>query len=104
MQLLQKATLDRKEKDMAANLEYDDYYLTDNGWIEGDSKIIGEPVRKAVSPANIKDTAYMHIREYSEFRAIGQSSGIWIDTQWRREGCEEKIKELLEKYPKGNLR
>lgn len=89
---------------MVANLEYDDYYLTDNGWIEGDSKIMGDPVRKAELPANIKDIAYMHIREYSESWAIGQSSGIWTDTQWRREGCEEKIKELLEKYPKGNLR
>ena len=86
---------------MAANLEYDDYYLTDNGWIEGDSKMMGEPVRKAELPANIKDIAYLHIREYSEFRA---ASGIWIEPQWRREGCEEKIKDLLKKYPKGNLK
>ena len=89
---------------MAANLEYDDYYLTDNGWIEGDSKIMGEPVKKAKLPANIKDIAYLHVREYSEFRAIGQGSGVWIESQWKREDCEEKIKNLLKKYPKGNLR
>ena len=38
---------------MSADLEYNEYFLTDNGWIAGDSKYIGEPVHKAELPENI---------------------------------------------------
>ena len=84
---------------MSADLEYNEYFLTDNGWIAGDSKYIGEPVHKAELPENIGQLSYMRIRIYSEAKTVGQV-GTTYKEKHEKKGCGKKIDELLKKYPK----
>ena len=87
---------------MAADLEYNEYFLTDNGWIAGDSKYIGEPVHRANLPENIDALSYMKINIYSEAKTMGQGASIRKEVR-KRPGCDEKIKDLLEKYPQPTI-
>ena len=84
---------------MSANLEYWEYYLTEEGWLQGDSKYMGESVQKGNLPPNIKELAFMYVRSTSEMRTVGTISGNHKNILWKKEGYDEKIKELLKKYP-----
>ena len=89
---------------MASNLEFSEYFLTDEGWICGDQKFAGEPVEKAELPADIKQRCYKHIRVVSEMRTGGSLSGCRdVIEIYRKPGCEQKIAELLQKYPESEL-
>ena len=88
---------------MSANLEYWEYYLTEEGWLQGDSKYMGEPVQKGNLPQDINELAFMHVRSTSEMRAVGTISGNHKGILWKKEGCDKKIKELLTRYPMESL-
>ena len=89
---------------MGANTEYTEYYLTDDGWIQGNSKFIGEPLRIADLPDEVKTHSYKHIRVISEMRTVGSlNGGRSVEVISKQDGCEQKIKALLEKYPEEDL-
>ena len=89
---------------MGANTEYTEYYLTDDGWIQGNSKFMEESLRIADLPDEIKKHSYKHIRIISEMRTVGSLNGARdVEVISEKDGCEQKIKELLEKYPESEL-
>ena len=89
---------------MGANTEYTEYYLTDDGWIQGNSKFMGEPLRIADLSDDIKKHSYKHIRVISEMRTVGSlNGGRSVEVISKQDGCEQKIKALLEKYPEEDL-
>ena len=89
---------------MGANTEYIEYYLTDDGWIQGNSKFMGEPLRIIDLSDEIKKYSYKHIRIISEMRTVGSLNGTRdVEVISEKDGCEQKIKELLEKYPESEL-
>ena len=92
------------EELMGANTEYTEYYLTDDGWIQGNSKFIGEPLRIADLPDEVKMHSYKHICVISEMRTVGSlNGGRSVEVISEKDGCEQKIKELLDKYPECQL-
>lgn len=86
---------------MSADLEYNEYFLTDEGWIPGNSKYAGDKVCHADLPKDIETRSYMKIKIFSEGK---MSAGVktWT-TSYKKEGCDEKIKELQKKYPQPEM-
>ncbi len=89
---------------MGANTEYTEYFLTDEGWIQGDQKFSGEAVKKRELPADIKARCYKHIRIVSEMRTGGSLNGCRsVEEIFCKSGCEQKIADLMQKYPESEL-